>query len=78
MDLTSTLHNKKAQELILHSDIFNGMADSQKPTISNFIKGLPSDLVNELEGNEQQAGTFICDILQGDVPDVIANLAGDV
>jgi hypothetical protein len=60
------------------SDIIKGLVRTDSPTISGFIKGLPHDLLDELENNEQQAGQFICDILDGDVPAVIENLASDV
>jgi hypothetical protein len=55
-----------------------GLTGSDSPTISSFIKGLPHDLLDELENNEQQAGQFICQILDGNVPGVIENLGEDI
>lgn len=60
------------------SDIIKGLVGSASPTISSFIKGLPHDLLDELENNEQQTGQLVCDILDGDVPGIIEGLSEDV
>lgn len=64
--------------LITHSDIIKGLVNSEKPSISGFIKGLPDDLLHELENNEQQAGQFICAIIDGNTPGVIEDLGQDI
>jgi len=56
-----------------------GLAVPSLFRISNFIKGLPGDLVKELESNEQQAGQFICQILvNGNIPGAIEDLGEDI
>jgi hypothetical protein len=64
--------------LTSYSDIIKGLTGSDSPTISSFIKGLPHDLLDELENNEQQAGQFVCQILDGNIPGVIENLGEDI
>jgi hypothetical protein len=60
------------------SDIIKDLVGSDSSTISSFVEGLPNDLLDELENNEQQAGQFVCNILNGNFPDVIEDLSDDV
>lgn len=51
---------------------------SGKPSLSSFVKGIPKDLLDVLEDNEQQAGQFVCAVLDGDVPGAFSNLATEI
>jgi hypothetical protein len=60
------------------SDIFKGIYTSQSPRLRAFITGLPTGIVDSLENDEQEAGQFVCQILQGNMPGIIEDLGDDV
>lgn len=58
--------------------MLKSLFDSGKPSVSKLVESLPRDLLQELETNEQQAGQFVCEVLQGNVPGAFENLAKDL
>jgi hypothetical protein len=51
---------------------------SDKPAVTRFVEAVPQAFLDQLENNEQQAGQFICEILDGNVPGAFENLALDL
>ncbi|KAG0645115.1 hypothetical protein D0Z07_9119 [Hyphodiscus hymeniophilus] len=60
------------------SDIFKGLYDSKSPRLTSFVNGLPTGVVDALENDEDEAGQFICQVMQGNVPGIIEDLTDDV
>jgi hypothetical protein len=61
-----------------NSDILKALFQSDKPTVTRFVGAVPRAFLDELEHDEQQAGQFICEILNGNVPGAFENLAEDL
>jgi len=63
----------------LFRDIFKGLAGSSDGSISNVIKKLPGNVIQDLEGDEQEAGQFVCQVLiNHNIPGAIEDLGEDV
>ncbi|KAE9369686.1 hypothetical protein N431DRAFT_345589 [Stipitochalara longipes BDJ] len=60
------------------SDLLTSIFKSGKPSVTTFVDGIPKDLLDVLETNDQQAGQFVCAILDGDVPGAFENLAEEL
>jgi len=63
---------------VAYSDLLTSIFKSGKPSVSTFVRGIPKDLLDVLETNEQQAGQFVCAVLDGDVPSAFENLAEEL
>ena len=45
---------------------------------ADFVKEVPQNLINDLENNEQQAGEAVCDILAGNFPAFLQDVASSL
>ncbi|KAF4624536.1 hypothetical protein G7Y89_g13635 [Cudoniella acicularis] len=61
-----------------YTDLLISIFKSGRPSVSTFVRGIPKDLLDTLENNEQQAGQFVCAVLDGDVPGAFENLATEL
>jgi len=50
----------------------------RQKTFANFVREAPQDLINDLENNEQQAGEAVCDILAGNSPAFVQDIASSL
>jgi hypothetical protein len=71
MPLSQTPIDRKCSTNSQNSDVFKALFQSDKLAV-------PRAFLDELENDEQQAGQFICEILDGNVPGAFENLALDL
>ena len=50
----------------------------RQKNFANFVKEAPQDLISDLENNEQQAGEAVCDILAGNSPAFVQDVASSL